>query len=189
MEKYSFREKKYLHRYRHTYSFSFFFFSKSLTGSELWEVLGSDACVLTDRDDNDAPDGAEILHAVWQQAWKGITEGDNNEDQQEDIFQTEKLGGFYQSDGTGWALDPCACHSSFIENPAEIDILYSKIGFLQQLKKLQNILHARASQVNDKSRQVRRIFKKQETLKIILRVQMYYKTKQFMLYFTIYLLI
>lgn len=133
-----------------THTFFFFFFSKSLTGSELWEVLGSDACVLTDRDDNDAPDSAEILHAVWQQAWKGITEGDNNEDQQEDIFQTEKLGGFYQSDGTGWALDPCACHSSFIENPAETDILYSKIGFLQQLKKLQNSLHARASLVNDK---------------------------------------
>lgn len=125
------------------------FLSKSLAGSELWEVLGSDACVLIDRDDNDASDSPEILHAVWQRAWKGITEGDNNEDQQEDIFQTEKLGGYYQADGTGWAPDPCGCHSSFIENPAEIDTLYSRIGFLQQLKRLKNILHARAILEND----------------------------------------
>lgn len=108
---------------------TFFSLSKSLAGSELREFLRSDARVLIDRDDNDAPDSTEILHAVWQQAWKGITESDNNEDQQEDIFQTENLGGYYQPDGTGWTLDPCRWHSSFIEDPAEIDTLYFLIGF------------------------------------------------------------
>lgn len=129
---------------------AFLFLWKSLAGIELWEVLGSDACVLIGRDDNDASDSAETLHAVWQQAWKGITEGDNNEDQQEDIFQTEKLGGCYQSDGIGWAVEPYGCHSSFIRNPAEIDTSYFRTGFLQHLKRLKNSLHARTNLQNDK---------------------------------------
>lgn len=125
-EEYSLKEKTvFIAADTHT----FFSLSKSLAGSVLREVLGSDACVLIDRDDNDAPSSAEILHTVWQRAWKGITEGDNNEDQQEDIFQTEKLGRCYLSDGTGWTLDPGGWHPSLIENPAELDTLESRIDF------------------------------------------------------------
>lgn len=97
--------------------------------SEFSEVVGSASCVLIDRDDNDAPDSPEIVHTVWQQAWKDITEGDNNEDQREDIFQAASLGRYHPFDGTGWAPHPCGCHSSFIESPAEIDTLYSRRDF------------------------------------------------------------
>lgn len=112
---------------------------------------GVTSCVLIDRDDNDAADSPEMLHTVRQQAWKDITEGDNNEDQQEDIFQAARLGRYHSFHGTDWAPHPCGCHSSFIENPPEIDTLYSTRDFLLSFKCLQNVLYATAGLQNDKS--------------------------------------
>lgn len=124
-------KEKCLNKYRYTH----FCTSKFLAGShEFWEVLGSASCVLIDRDDNDAPDSTEILPTVWQQAWKDITEGDDNEEQQEDIFQTARLGRYQPFDGTDWASHPCGCHFSFIKRPAETDTLYSTTEFCCSLR-------------------------------------------------------